>query len=147
MMAELQANLKPAVRYYWAELFLVAVFLVIGMMVAISEGRSLAGAVICLIGVLILLYVIIHRYSLEYTMSGDRIRRHFGIVFRQQHSVRVGQLRSVNIEQGIVDRIFNIGDIAFYTAGDKPELYFEGVGEPAEWRDRIEDALDHRAAS
>ena len=83
------------------------------------------------------------RFTWKYTIDGNRVSRHYGIISRNQQSVRIRDLRSVELNQSLMQRLFNVGNIAFYSAGSaSAEVIFKGVLDPARLRDRIDNMVD-----
>lgn len=140
-MSELRADMRPAWRSYW-----------LGIMLAVllgfsSLGGGEAGAINLAAALVIIGLVIVKRFSWRYTIEGDRVRRHWGIIARNQQGLRIADLRSVEFSQGPVQRMLGIGDLAFYSAGSgSAEVTFRGIIDPAGWRDRIDSAIDDQKA-
>ena len=91
--------------------------------------------VICFVPVL--LY---RRYSNSYYVSERRIEHRKGIIARNVKSIRISDLRNVNMRQGIVDRMLGIGTIEFSSAGGSGiEVAWVGILHPGAVRQQIED--------
>ena len=65
-----------------------------------------------------------------------------GILTRQQVRVRPRNIRSVEVRQNLWQRIFRAGDLAIWTAGDRPEILAQGLAAPHEVARRIEALRD-----
>ncbi|MEX0914259.1 MAG: PH domain-containing protein, partial [Wenzhouxiangellaceae bacterium] len=110
-----------------------------------SEAGSggLVAAVCFFSAILVIGFVAFKRFSWKFSIDESRISRSYGIISRNQQSVRIKDLRSIALDQSIFQRIFGVGDLAFYSAGsDDAEVRFVGINRPAEWRDRIDDVVD-----
>lgn len=145
-MSVIDVQLRPAWRNYWLG-FLVAGGLLAMAVSSITGGSGREGQVLAglwLIGALaMLVFVAFKRFSWKFTINDTRVSRHYGLVSRNQQSIRIRDLRSVELNQGIFQRIFGVGDLAFYSAGsDNAEVRFVGIKRPLEWRNRIDDAMD-----
>ena len=137
----MELDLRPAWRNYWASIG-IAGFLLIGF---IGSPASEAGThwpsfwiAAALIGL-----VALRRYAARYTVSGDKIQAHQGIISRTQKSVRTGHLRNVNLRQSMVQRALNVGDVEFSTSGGGGiEVVFRGIIDPVSLRDRFDQLAD-----
>jgi len=143
---------RPAWRGQWL-LMLVTLVLVVAALVG-SPGlggepgeRLLAGG-LWLAAAIALLVLLYRHYSWKYEIDEGRISRHYGIVSRNQQSVRIRDIRSVELNQTLFQRIFNIGDLLFYSSGSADaEVIFQGVRDPAGVRSRVEQAMDAQSTS
>jgi uncharacterized membrane protein YdbT with pleckstrin-like domain len=145
-MAVIDVQLRPAWRNYWLGLLIAGALLVMAV-ISFADGSGREGQMIAglwLLGALaMLLFVAFKRFSWKFTIDDTRVSRHYGLVSRNQQSVRIRDLRSVELSQGIFQRLFGVGDLAFYSAGsDNAEVRFVGIRQPLEWRNRIDDAMD-----
>jgi len=145
-MSAIDAELRPAWRTYWLG-FLIAGVLLLAAVGSVWRGSGTAteiAAGACLVGaVLVLAVVVIKRFSWKFTIDDNRVTRHYGLIARNQQSVRIRDLRSVELDQGILQRIFGVGDLAFYSSGSaEAEVRFSGIAGPAAWRDEIARVWD-----
>jgi len=79
-----------------------------------------------------LLVVVFYRhYAWTYTIRKGSIESRRGIIGRDVQSIRVEDLRNVNVHQSIVQRLFKVGDVEFSSAGGAGvEVTFRGVPDP-----------------
>ena len=86
----------------------------------------------------LILYVVVKRCSWKYTVTTNLIESVNGILSKNTRSIRVCDLRSVNVKQGIIQRFMNIGDIEFGSAGSGGiEVTFSGVANPGKVRNDV----------
>jgi uncharacterized membrane protein YdbT with pleckstrin-like domain len=71
------------------------------------------------------------------TVGDERILLSRGVFAKERVEVELSSIRTVEVEQTLVDRIFNVGILKIFTAGDKPELQQGGMPEP----ERLRSAL------
>lgn len=64
----------------------------------------------------------------------DRVQLKRGVFSTERFEVELASIRTVQIDQTFVDRIFNCGILKIYTAGDKPELMVGGMPDPERLR-------------
>lgn len=150
-MTVINAELRPAWRNYWFGFLIVGVLLLMAAWAALSNSDMVAGpgAAILLLGALLVLgFVALKRHAWKFTVDDNRVARHYGLISRNQQSVRIKDLRSVELDQSALQRLFGIGDLAFYSAGsDRAEVRFVGIKRPAEWRNKIDAAADRLKSS
>ncbi|MDH3371305.1 MAG: PH domain-containing protein, partial [Gammaproteobacteria bacterium] len=85
-----------------------------------------AGVFVYLIAV-----VIYRRYSWAYTIDSDTIESREGIIARKVKSIRIRDLRNINVNQTLFQRIVGLGDVEFSSAGGSGiEVTFLGVDDP-----------------
>ncbi len=135
----------PALRNQWLAIFvamlLFVLFVYLGLKgVAASGGRNVQ-IVLALIGVLmlVLIAVIVYRYHVwTFTIRSGTIESCRGIIGRNVQSIRVQDLRNVNVRQTIMQRLFGVGDVEFSSAGGAGvEVTFYGVTDPLGVKDRV----------
>lgn len=147
-MSDLPLVLRPAWRTHWVLILFIAAMAGVAVFATATEGYVVSQTplvfwAIAAIGAIVLVY---QRFLWRFEVDGTRLKSHKGIVSRNQHSVRLKDLRSVELRQSLFQRLFNVGDIAFYTAGtDEAEIDFHGIISPMEVRDRIRDIMDAEA--
>ncbi len=75
----------------------------------------------------------ISRVTTSYTITNRRLHIQRGIVSREVQETRLERVQNVNYSQGLFQRILQIGDVDFDTAGgDDYGFIFSGVAEPEE---------------
>ena len=70
--------------------------------------------------ILLLLTVLIgwlRRIDTQYVVTNKRIHIRSGILSRRDHSTQHARIQNVNTDQSIIDRMLNVGDVDFDTAG------------------------------
>lgn len=99
--------------------------------------RIIAGsfAAMTLVAVVVLLY---RHYVWSFRINDSAIESCYGIISRNVHSIRIRDLRNINVRQSILQRILGIGDIEFSSAGGAGiEVTFFGVAEPLTLKEEI----------
>ena len=75
--------------------------------------------------------VLYRRYSWRYLIDGETIESREGVIARKVHSIRVRDLRNINVNQTFVQRLMGVGDVEFSSAGGSGiEVVFLGVNDP-----------------
>jgi membrane protein YdbS with pleckstrin-like domain len=125
---------RPAWRNHWLGITVVVLLILVSVLVLILPeetaefdydiiaGILLAGAAI------IALSILYRRYSWKFTITTELIESRHGIIARDVESIRVKDLRNVNLRQSFLKRIFGVGDLEFSSAGGAGiEVMFHGI--------------------
>jgi uncharacterized membrane protein YdbT with pleckstrin-like domain len=121
-----------------------------GALVGAAAG-VLAGLIDSSTGLAILVFVVvlaitvlvgfIKRVATVYTITDRRLNIKVGIVARKVQETRLQRVQNVNYNQGVYERIMQIGDVEFTTAGtDESNFVFAGVAQPEEVVQNVEQA-------
>lgn len=114
----------------------------------VETVMEIFAAVLAFLAIWTLLGAAWRRFSYKFTVKGSRIIRQYGIISRNQQSVRIEDLRSIELSQTVLQRILNVGVISFYSAGSaSAEVVFFGVKGPAELKQQINDMMGERKSS
>ncbi len=96
-----------------------------------SENLRVVFVVIVAVFVYLLAVVIYRRYSWAYTINGETIESRAGLIARKVSSIRVRDLRNINVKQSLWQRLMGVGDVEFSSAGGSGiEVSFRGVSDP-----------------
>ena len=131
---------RPAWLNQWWQIG-IAVLLPFVFILAYLKGDQYFSApnlrvvlVVCVAVFVYLLAVVIYRrYSWAYTINGETIESREGLIARKVKSIRVQDLRNINVNQTLFQRIMGVGDVEFSSAGGSGiEVVFRGVDKPLE---------------
>ena len=89
------------------------------------------------IGILILLVWYVKTKAEQLTITREELRYEKGILSKQHNELRLTSIRSVRVNQSLMQRILGTGDVDVYTAGDAPEITVKGMPDPHEIRELI----------
>ncbi len=75
----------------------------------------------------------VRRLFTVYTITTQRLRIQHGIIARKVQQTRIERVQNVNTEQGVIERILQVGSVDFDTAGTTDSSFrFGGVDDPEE---------------
>ncbi|GAB4515330.1 MAG: hypothetical protein Tsb0026_20890 [Sulfuricaulis sp.] len=98
-----------------------------------SENLRVAYVVIAGVFMYLIAVVIYRRYSWAYMINSETIESREGLIARKVKSIRVQDLRNINVNQSLWQRIMGVGDVEFSSAGGSGiEVVFRGVDKPLE---------------
>jgi uncharacterized membrane protein YdbT with pleckstrin-like domain len=96
-----------------------------------SENLRVVYVVIVAVFVYLIAVVIYRRYSWAYMIDSETIESREGLIARKVKSIRVQDLRNINVNQSLWQRLVGVGDVEFSSAGGSGiEVVFCGVDNP-----------------
>jgi uncharacterized membrane protein YdbT with pleckstrin-like domain len=108
--------------------------LVVGLVTKVTGDGVDSGlvSIIAVAGIAItLLAGFIRRVATRYTITNRRLHIKRGIVSREVQETRLERVQNVNYHQGVLQRVLQVGDVDFDTAGtDDSNFIFVGVSQP-----------------
>jgi len=112
------------------------------VVVQLIAGEAGTTSVVAVIGVaLTILIGFIRRVATRYTITDRRLNIKRGIVSRTIQETRLERVQNVNFNQGVFQRILQIGDVDFDTAaGDDYNFIFAGVADPEDVVHQVDQA-------
>lgn len=131
----MEFSIRPSWRDQFGLLVVTAALAMVTVWAGISPPAGLPPgvlaatfAVMTLIAGGVLLY---RHYVWHFRVDEASIESCYGIVSRHVHSIRIRDLRNINVRQSILQRILGIGDVEFSSAGGAGiEVTFYGVTRP-----------------
>ena len=102
------------------------------------------GFILCLIlipagglGLLILLTWHLKKKASKLSVNGNEILFEKGLLSKERSEVNLSSVRTTKVKQSFFNRIFGVGTIEIYTAGDSPEIIASGMPDPNKIRELI----------
>ncbi len=126
----------------------VLVAVVVGVIAKLISGSSATVfAVVLAIIAITVLVGFIKRVATTYTITDRRLNIKRGIISREIQETRLERVQNVNYGQSVYQRLVQIGDVDFDTAGsDDYNFVFAGVADPAEVVHKVDQATGAGAA-
>ena len=99
------------------------------------------------LGLILIIYAILDHKNKIFTHTNLRVMAKVGIISRKTHEVTIRDIRSINMKQSIIERIFGIGSVQVASAGTgSVEVEFKGIRNPVEVKDHIRKTKDNLGA-
>jgi len=102
------------------------------------------GFILCLIlipvgglGLLILLTWHLKNKASKLSVNDNEILFEKGLLSKERSEVNLASVRTTKVKQSFFNRIFGVGTIEIYTAGDSPEIIASGMPDPNKIREFI----------
>lgn len=89
------------------------------------------------IGILILMFWYLKCKSTRLEINGNEIILEQGLLSKERTELNISGIRSVKIKQSLFNRLFGVGTLSIYTAGDSPEIQAYGMPRPEVFRDLV----------
>jgi uncharacterized membrane protein YdbT with pleckstrin-like domain len=136
---------RSILGFYLVGLIVVAIAAGIALLVG---GGGLAAAVGGGIFVLLLLVGWLKRISTRYSITDRRLRIQRGIVARNVEEARLERVQNVNVKQGVLERILQVGTVDFDTASNRADdtFQFRGIAQPEEITRLVDQAHEANQA-
>jgi uncharacterized membrane protein YdbT with pleckstrin-like domain len=131
-------------------------FYIIGLVVAVVAGAiaylvsggGLGAAVGGGVFVVVLIVGWLKRVSTRYSITDRRMRIQRGIISRNVEETRVDRVQNVTVNQGVLDRILQVGTVDFDTASNRADdtFQFRGIADPGEITRLVDQAHEANEA-
>ncbi|HEX5820909.1 MAG TPA: PH domain-containing protein [Solirubrobacterales bacterium] len=112
-----------------------------GVIAALIKSVSLGVVTFLIVLAVTIVVGFVKRVATVYTITDRRLNIKVGIISRKVQETRLQRVQNVNFGQGVYERIMQIGDVEFTTAGtDESNFVFAGVAQPEEVVQNVERA-------
>ena len=112
-----------------------------GVSAALIKTVSLGVATFVIVLAVTIVVGFIKRVATIYTITDRRLNIKVGIISRKVKETRLQRVQNVNFNQGVYERLMQIGDVEFTTAGtDESNFVFAGVAQPEQVVQNVEKA-------
>ena len=85
----------------------------------------------------------IRRQSIKAVITGDRLRYEAGATSRSTRNIQLSKVQDIRCDQGIFQRLLNIGNISIETSGETSRLTIPNIDRPQ----KVVDELMNRSQS
>ncbi len=126
----------------------IAIAAVVGVVARLFDvsGGTVFLLVLVIVGLTVLVGFV-KRVATTYTITDRRLNIKRGIISREVQETRLERVQNVNFNQGVYQRIVQIGDVDFDTAaGDDYNFVFAGVANPEQVVESVDQATGTHAA-
>jgi putative membrane protein len=79
-------------------------------------------------------------------ISGDRLRYESGLMSKSTRTIQLSKVQDVRVDQRVVQRLFNVGDLSIETAGETSRLSIPNVDDAQALADEILNRSQRGAA-
>ena len=89
------------------------------------------------VGIIILLWWYLQTKASKLTVYENEIMFEKGLLSKERSEVNISIVRTVRVKQSFFNRIFGVGTVEIFTAGDNPEIVARGMPDPNRIRELI----------
>ena len=79
----------------------------------------------------------LRRQYIKVVISGDRLRYEVGAASKTTRNIQLNKLQDARVDQRVMQRMFNVGDLSIETAGEASRLTIANVDNPQTLADEI----------
>jgi len=79
----------------------------------------------------------VKRRLITLTIAGDRLRYEAGLLSKTTRTMELAKVQDVRVDQTLVERLFDIGDLSLETAGETSRIVIKSIDRPQEAADYI----------
>ena len=118
----------------------VLVFLALEIGCLVSWNEKAGSAWIMVVPLLILLWPATRAMRRNFTrtvITADRLRYETGIASKTTRNMPLANLQDVRVDQRLIQRMFDVGDLSIETAGEASRLVIPNVDRPQALADEI----------
>ena len=102
-----------------------------------QQSFQIIGLVVFLGTVMSLLIWYLKIKSTKVSVTKNDILVERGLLRKNRKELSIDKIRTVEVDQDFLDRIFGVGKIKVFTAGDLPEIEVEGLPDPNRIRELV----------
>jgi uncharacterized membrane protein YdbT with pleckstrin-like domain len=132
--------IRPTLKFIKAGSIAAALFFLALEVLYLVEWRHRVDAWVMALPPLVLLWPAVRWLKwrrVRLVVAGDRLRYEEGLVSRDVRSLELNKLQCVNVHQGMLQRLFHVGDVAFETAGQGTWTPMRHVDNPQQVADEL----------
>lgn len=90
------------------------------------------------VSIILILYAVLDQKTKVFTLTTRKVMMQSGIISRKTSEVGMRDIRSINMAQGILERLCGLGTVQIGSAGTGGiEVEFKGIKNPAKVRDQV----------
>jgi len=150
-MKTMHFSVRPMWRAQWLNILLVPAWLAAAgwLFIRYPEGwLRFVGYGCVLAAVYLVLRIFYEHFAWRFTIDDDSIESRRGIIGRTVQSIRIEDLRNINVRQSLVERMLGVGSVDFSTAGGSGiEVVFFGIEDPLKLKEGVQQMQEERDRS
>jgi len=148
-MKTVHFSVRPQWRAQWFNILLIPTWLVAAVWILIryADGSLLryAGYGCVVAALYVALRVLYTHFAWRFTIDDDSIESRRGVIGRTVQSIRIDDLRNINVRQSLIERMLGVGSVEFSTAGGSGiEVVFFGVEDPLQLKEGVQQMQEER---
>jgi uncharacterized membrane protein YdbT with pleckstrin-like domain len=142
-----ELTVRPTAKFLKAGAILATlIFLALETACLLWWNTAVGSSLIMIAPAFILLWPAARAIERQYTKAaivGDRLRYETGMTSKSTRTIQLSKVQDVRVDQSMLQRIFNIGNISIETAGEASRLTIANVDDPQSLADEILNRAQH----
>ena len=133
-------TIQPTAKFLKAGTILAALVFIALEVLYLVQWRDQAPNWVMIFPPLILLWPLarwIKRSMRKATITGDRLRYETGFTSKSTRTIQLTKVQDVRVDQGLMQRMFSVGNISIETAGEASRLTLFHIDNPQGLADEI----------
>ncbi len=133
-------TILPTAKFLRAGAILASVVVVVLEVACMLYWNHSVGTWLMIVPLLILVWPAmraLRRKLTRTTITGDRLRYETGVASKSTRTIQLSKVQDVRVDQSLVQRLFNIGNLSIETAGEASRLTVHNVDDPQALADEI----------
>ncbi|MBZ5622299.1 MAG: PH domain-containing protein [Acidobacteriia bacterium] len=135
-----ELTIQPTAKFLKAGAILAALIFLALEIAYLALWTAAAGFWVMALPLLVLVWPAVRalrRRLTRTTITGDRLRYETGVASKSTRNIQLSKIQDVRVDQRLLQRIFNVGDLSIETAGETSRLTIHNVDAPQALADEI----------
>lgn len=144
-----ELTIRPTMKFVKAGAVLAAIIFLALEILYLALWKDSVPAWVMVFPPLVLLWPGARALRLRYTkavITGDRLRYEVGVASKSTRNIQLSKLQDARVEQGLWQRMWNVGNLSIETAGEASRLTIPNVDNPQGLADEIMNRAQKGAA-
>ena len=129
---------KYALHYFGGAIFMAGGLF--GLLASSGSGVSLIALAPIVIGAMLIMTAVVGRLTTELVLTDRRIITKRGLISRDTLEMNLSKIETVRVNQGLLGRMLNYGDVTVVGTGSSPEP-LRGIADPLELRRKLGEVI------
>ena len=137
-----ELTIQPTAKFIKAGAILAALIVLALEVAYLAAWSGAVGPWAMAVPLLVLIWPAVRALRRKLTrtvITGDRLRYETGVAAKSTRNIQLSKIQDVRVDQRLMQRIFNVGDLSIETAGEASRLTIHSVDDPQALADEIMD--------
>jgi uncharacterized membrane protein YdbT with pleckstrin-like domain len=142
-------TIRPTTKWARFQFTLVLVIFCVCVGFWVNKLQDQVSALVLIVPALLFLWPLkthLHIRFTKITISGDKLHYETGMFSKTMRTIQMTKIQDVRIDQTLVQRLMQIGNLSIETAGETSRLTIQDIDSPRAIADEILDAAQGRPA-
>ncbi|GAA4785257.1 PH domain-containing protein [Microbacterium gilvum] len=95
-------------------------------------GQPVVHAIIAIVEIVYFVVPVSRWWCTVFTLTTLRVERRWGVIWKRSREIPLSRITSIEVQQGLLDRIFGCGTVVFFDAAVVPPAEYGPLDEPTE---------------